>query len=847
MGKNIKVFLRNSFICVISICIIVFIYLLFIMSRSTESTIDEISEIYMSEMSIQIRQKFSSIVGLRLDQVGGVVKRMATEDLVYGDEMLEDLTLNGQVRGFDYLAMYSKEGVLETVYGDEVQMEDGNFLESLEQDGNIVAMGTSNDGERVLILGRPASYPMKGGKECAALLAGVPMDYLKEALFLDSSDTLVYSHVINAEGNYVIRSGDAFRESYYDRIYSETQDYHEEETQEYVEGLKEAIQEGDVYSKHILMKGEKRYTYCTPISENVDWYLITVMRSKLMDEPISRLDTQRAAMMLGSSLLILIAMSIVFYLYFRLSTQQMRELDQAKEKAVRSDKAKSEFLSSMSHDIRTPMNAIIGMTEIALKNIKDSDRVLDCLNKVKLSSKHLLGLINDVLDMSKIESGKMILNMNLMSLRESMNDIVNIMQPQVKAKGQYFDIFIHSIRSESVYCDSVRLNQVLLNLLSNAVKFTPEGGRVDMHLYQEESPKGEEYVRAFFVVEDTGIGMSKEFQQKVFDSFEREGTEQVARIVGTGLGMSITKAIVDLMGGSIELKSEPGKGSVFRIILDLKKSDIDEKDMMLPKWKILVVDDNEQLCTSAVSNLQELGVYTEWTTDGRDAINMITDRHLQGDDYDFVLVDWKMPHMNGIEVIREMRNVTGAKRVPAFLISAYDWSELEGEIDTSEIEGFISKPLFKSTLFLYLRKYMEDSDVESAEEEEEIDFGGKKILLAEDIDLNWEFISEILTSVGLVLERAENGKECLDKFEQSKVGFYDAILMDIRMPVMNGYDATAAIRALNRPDNDLPIIAMTADAFSDDAQHCMEVGMDAHIAKPIDLKECMKTLQKYLD
>ena len=846
MGKNIKVFLRNSFICVISVCIVVFIYLLFIMAKSTESTIDEISEIYMSEMNVQIRQKFSSIVGLRLDQVEGIMMRQSPDTAEYGEGMIEELGINGQVRGFDYLGLYSGQGEIETVFGDEINIDTGNFQESLAQDGNIVAMGTDADGGRILILGKKAAYPMADGGKSLALLAGIPMDYLKEALFLDSSDTLVYSHVINVDGNYVIRSGDAYRESYYERILAETEGYHTEAAEAYIEGLKEAIQGGQPFSSQIVLKGEKRYTYCTPISENVDWYLITVMRGKLMDEPISRLDGQRLAMMLGSSVLILVAMSIVFYLYYRLSTQQMQELDRAKEKAVRSDKAKSEFLSNMSHDIRTPMNAIIGMTEIALKNIKDSDRVLDCLNKVKLSSKHLLGLINDVLDMSKIESGKMILNTNLMSLRESMNDIVNIMQPQVKAKGQYFDIFIHSIQAENVYCDSVRLNQVLLNLLSNAVKFTPEGGRIDMHLYQEESSKGDEYVQVHFVVEDTGIGMSKEFQQRIFDSFEREGTEQVAKIVGTGLGMSITKAIVDLMGGAIELESECGQGSTFRVILDLKKSDIDEKDMALPRWKILVVDDNEQLCTSAVSNLQELGVYTEWTTDGRDAVSMITDHHLAGDDYDFVLVDWKMPHMNGIEVIREMRNVTGDKRVPAFLISAYDWSELEEEIDASEIEGFISKPLFKSTLFLYLKKYMEEAQDEESQEEAVLDFGGKNVLLAEDIDLNWEFISEILTSVGLVLERAENGKECLDKFEASEIGFYDAILMDIRMPVMNGYDATVAIRALDRPDSKLPIIAMTADAFSDDAQHCMEIGMDAHIAKPIDLKECMKTLQKYL-
>jgi len=846
METNIKRFLRNSFISVISICVIVFIGLVLIMGKRTESTIDEISEIYMSEMNTQIQQKFSTVIGLRLEQIEGIVKRTPPESAVYGEELLEELALGGEVRDFDFLALYGEDGTIENIYGDELDVfQDEGLLESLKNDGSIVAMGINHRGERMLILGKQAEYPMEDGGRSVALLAGAPMDYLKEALFLDSDETLIYSHIIDSKGNFVIRSGNAYRESYFDRIISEVRDNHKGGAEEYIKELQEAIENGEAYSRLVSINGEKRYTYCTPLAENLDWYLVTVMNSEAMDTPISSLDVQRLIIMIASSVMILVAMSVMFIKYFRFSIRQMEDLNEARKKAVQSDKAKSEFLSSMSHDIRTPMNAIIGMTEIALKNIKDPERVVDCLGKVKLSSKHLLGLINDVLDMSKIESGKMTLNMNQMSLREAMDDIVNIMQPQVKARNQYFDIFIQSIQTENVFCDSVRLNQVLLNLLSNATKFTPEEGRIDVHLYQEDSPQGEEYVRTHFIVEDTGIGMSEEFQKKIFDSFERENSDQVAKIMGTGLGMSITKAIVDLMDGTIELKSEQDKGSRFHIALDLKKSDIDEKDMMLPHWDVLVVDDNEQLCTSAVANLQELGVHTEWSLDGRQAIRMIEDRHLQNNDYDFVLVDWKMPHMNGIEVIREMRNVTQGKKVPAFLISAYDWNELE-EVEESEIEGFISKPLFKSTLYLYLRKYMEGITCEE-DEEEEIDFEGKHILLAEDIDVNWEFISEILGSVGLILERAINGRECLEKFEASEIGFYDAILMDIRMPVMNGYDATVAIRKLERSDNGLPIIAMTADAFSDDAQHCLEVGMDAHIAKPIDLKECMRTLQKYLE
>lgn len=846
MEKNIKKFLRNSFVSVISICIVVFIALVVIMGKRTEKTIDEISQIYMSEMNIQLSQKFTTVVSLRLSQVEGIIKRTPPEGTQYGEEIIEDLTLGGEVREFYFLGLCAEDGTIESIYGDEVEASAEDLVGSLQSYGSIVASGMNERGERLLLLGEKAAYPMKDGKKSIALVAGVPMDYLKEALFLDIDDTLIYSHVIDASGDFVIRSGDAFRESYYERILAEAEHGRDGGAKEYVAELKEAIANREHYWKMVSINGEKRYTYCTPIDEDLDWYLITVMQREAMEEPISKLDIQRIGIMIISSVMILVAMSVVFFMYFKFSIQQMDRLYEAQQAAIRSDKAKSEFLSSMSHDIRTPMNAIIGMTEIALKNIEDPERLVDCLGKVKLSSKHLLGLINDVLDMSKIESGKMTLNMNQMSLKEAMDDIVNIMQPQVKAKSQFFDIFIQSIETENVFCDSVRLNQVLLNLLSNAGKFTPEGGRIDVHLYQESSPKGEEYVRTHFIVEDTGIGMSEEFQRKIFESFERENTDQVAKIMGTGLGMSITKAIVDLMEGTIQLQSEQGKGSKFHITLDLKKSDVDERDMMLPHWDVLVVDDNEQLCTSAVSNLQELGVHTEWSLDGRQAVRMIEDRHLQNNDYDFVLVGWKMPNMNGIEVVRAMRNVTDGNKIPAFLISAYDWSELEEEVDSSEIEGFISKPLFKSTLYLYLRKYMEGMSDEEEQEEEEIDFEGKHVLLAEDIDVNWEFISEILSSVGLVLERAENGKECLEMFEASEIGFYDAILMDIRMPIMNGYDATIAIRALERADHDLPIIAMTADAFSDDAQHCLEVGMNAHIAKPIDLKECMRTLQEYL-
>ncbi len=485
------------------------------------------------------------------------------------------------------------------------------------------------------------------------------------------------------------------------------------------------------------------------------------------------------------------------------------------------------------------------MTSIAIANPHNQEQVQECLRKIALSSKHLLGLINDVLDMSKIESGKMTLNEGPMSLREVMDDIVNIAQPQIKEKNQYFDIYIQDIYTENVLCDEIRFNQVILNLLSNAIKFTPAEGRIDVHLYQEPSEKGEEFIKTHVIVEDTGIGMSEEFQKKIFDSFVREEKTQVQKIAGTGLGTSIAKNIINLMGGKIELQSEEGKGSTFHVIVDMKKSHLEESEMKLPEWNVLVVDDDERLCLSAVANLRDLGVHADWTLDGREAVNMIVEHHEKGEDYHFALIDWKMPNMDGIQTIHEIRKKVG-KYMPIFLVSSYDWGELEDKMNSYEIEGFIAKPLFKSTLFVRLQQYMEGYEFDTEGAEESIDFSNKHILLSEDIDINWEIANEILSASGLILERAENGLECVNMFKDSEVGFYDAILMDIRMPIMDGYDATKAIRALNRADSSLPIIAMTADAFSDDAQRCFECGMDAHLTKPLDIRECMRTLQKYL-
>ena len=393
----------------------------------------------------------------------------------------------------------------------------------------------------------------------------------------------------------MVRTSDAVRSNYFDRVRALYEDLDGQTPEGYITELETAMQSGSDYSTMIQFDGERRHMYCSSLPNSV-WYLVTLMPYGALNESVETLGARSLTAAMGSCAVILVVLLVVFLRYFAMNRAQMKEVEEARRMAEEASRSKSEFLSNMSHDIRTPMNAIVGMTAIATTHIDDPQQVRNCLRKITLSSKHLLGLINDVLDMSKIESGKMALNVELVSLREVMDSIVNIVQPQVRAKHQKFNISIYDITSENVHCDSVRLNQILLNLLSNAVKFTPEGGSIEVVLHEERSPKGEAYVRIRIQVRDTGIGMSEEFQAHIFESFTREDNKRVHRIEGTGLGMAITKYIVDAMGGEITVSSRLGEGSEFQVVLDLERAEEQVEEMILPDWNMLVVDDDRQLC-----------------------------------------------------------------------------------------------------------------------------------------------------------------------------------------------------------------------------------------------------------
>lgn len=846
-GKKVKRFLYISAICLIILGFILFSWMISRMGDRSEVVLRELSDTYMASMNDQLQKKFEAVIQAQTHELDGTVKRIEEENLTeQGRKRLqEELLLCARVRGFSYMALYKKDGTCDVICGKAISQEDQKtVLQMLNTEDMEVVSVRQADEERLFLLSIDVSYPMSDKGVSDALVAGLPVDFLEEMLQLDEKNAPMTSFIIDDSGAFIIRSGDAFQGSYFDRIRETFSEHRGKTPEQYEEELRTAIENNMSGSTCAIINEQHEYLYYSHLN-NTNWYLISLMPYETMDNMAHSLGVIRLRTMVFAGGMLLAGFVIIFVLYYRMTQKQIADLNKAREESVRANKVKSEFLSSMSHDIRTPMNGIVGMTTIAQANITDTSRVKDCLAKIELSSKHLLGLINDVLDMSKIESGKLSLNMYNVSLRETMENLVNIAQPQMKAKQQNFDIFIRNIQTENVYCDSVRLNQVLINLISNAIKFTPEKGTIYVYLDQEPSPRGENYVRCHFRVKDTGIGMTPEFQKTIFEQFTREQSQDVYKIEGSGLGMAITKAIVDAMQGTIELSSAPGKGSDFYITFDLEKAP-GEEDMVLPSWDILVVDDDEDLCESAIASLKEIGINAESASRGKMAVEKAKQRHAASDDYQLILLDWKMPEMDGLQTAKELRRHLG-EDVPILVISAYDWSDIEKEAREIGIQGFISKPLFKSNLFHGLSKHMLQEEQTAKKEEIKLkQFKGKRILLAEDNDLNWEIAQELLSVAGFLVERAENGQDCLEKFKQSEIGFYDVVLMDIRMPVMNGYDATKGLRALEREDAALPIIAMTADAFSEDIEHAKACGMNAHIAKPIDVERLMQILEQYL-
>ena len=852
MRHNGTRFLTAGLILASIFCIIVFHIQTTWMNRTGAEAIKEIGVIYMSGMSEQVAAHFGTTIELRLSQVEALVDAVPPARQRENEAMRVELSQNARSRGFEYLAFYTGDGDFQMIYGSQVEPETPQTLQRSIMGGrDNVSVGQDEHGERVALIGVPAAYDMGDGRKSTALVAGLPVSYLSDTLSVNIDSSMVEYSIIRGDGAFILQNAEEGRDNYFDQMSSRQE--------QYITELQASIKSGQDYVSEIEIEGKRWNLYCTKLPSS-EWYLLLYMPYNTLDQTVERLTDRWSLGSLGSCILILCVLLAIFSGYFRLTRRQMRELkgayqsaeqarcsaERERQSAERASRAKNEFLSNMSHDIRTPMNGIMGMTTVAMNHLNDAAQIRTCLKRISVSSRHLLGLINDMLDMAKIDNGGLTLNLEPVSLREVMQNIMTVIQPQIQEKEQHFNIYIQDVQNEDVSADRVRLSQILLNIIGNAVKFTPENGTIQVSLSEEPSPKGEKYIRSCLHIRDNGIGMTEEFQARIFDAFAREDNARVEKSQGAGMGMTITKSIVDAMGGSIRVESRPGQGSDFYVTLDMEKIPAQAQEMTLPRRTVLLVDDDELSCKTAENMLCSLGLQAEWVGNLEDAFRRM-EKCGEGEEFPIVLLDWDIQDRDGIEAAGELRDRFGEK-FTLLLLSDGEWDNLEVQARAAGIDGFVGKPLFRSGLYFGLRPFAEAQGHGAGEEETDgMDFVGRRILFAEDNELNWEIGESMLSELGLELDWAEDGKICLEKFEQSEEGWYDLIMMDLRMPVMSGYEAASAIRSLSRKDAEaIPIIAVSADAFEDDVKKCLACGMNAHAAKPYDMVELAGLLERYL-
>ena len=726
----------------------------------------------------------------------------------------------------DYAVSYERVGLL----------KNADWIDEIGKSINVTRAYTNPmNGEQSLAFCNLVTLHEPGSEtpETAVLLRVIPISALEQKwIFPQSELTDAELSMIDSNGDYILK-GDSFKNSSFFEFYKSYNPTDPESSDALFNKITSSTGTVSMNNSH---KQECILAF-TPFSATAGWTLLGLVPAKDLD-----VDTANWLLIgvVSAGLLILFFCDLLYILYFN------KRLQIAAREAESANKAKTNFLSTMSHDIRTPMNAIIGLTTIAEKNIGDVESTKESLRKISIASNHLLTLINDILDISKVESGKLKLSPLTFSIVETVENLVTVSQPMIKEKNIEFSFNINEMEKEYLYTDQLRLNQIYINILSNAIKYTEPGGSVSVTLHQEKSDKPG-CVRMTYVVADTGIGMSPEYMETMYQPFSRQTDSRVNSIQGTGLGLAITKQMVELLDGTIECQSEQGKGTTFTVVLDIPAADRQREDMQLGSIDVLIVDDDEVMLQTTAEILESLGASAEQAQNGTEALEMIGQRHLSGKDYDSVIIDWKMPEIDGLETIRRIRSEID-KDIPILLISAYDWSDIEDKAREAGANGFVSKPLFRSTLYNKISSIIGKESGSAEPEDDYSDLQGMRILIAEDNDVNWEIISAILTRYGITTVRAENGKVCVDKMREAEEGSYELIFMDIQMPEMNGLDATRAIRKLKDPwASSIPIIAMTADAFSENVTECLDAGMNGHIAKPIDIKLVIKEIRRIKD
>ena len=746
--------------------------------------------------------------------------------LIYSDTLTGLSTRPKQGTGGEYEVSYARVSLLEDV----------DWIDEIGKSINITRAYTNpmNGEQSLAFCNKITLYDLDGNNSREAILLRViPLsDFEQKWVFPQTEMVNAELSMIDSNGNYILK-GPEFKNSSFLEFYKSYNATDPESLNQLFDRITSSVGSVSMVNSH----GQDCILAYTPVSATAGWTMLGLV-------PAEDLTVNGRNWLLfgvvSAGLLVLFISDLIYMLYlnkrFRITARE----------AESANKAKTDFLSTMSHDIRTPMNAIIGLTTLAEKNLDDLDSTRESLRKINLASNHLLTLINDILDISKVESGKLNLNPLTFSIVETVENLVNISQPMIKEKNIEFGFHIEHMDEEYLYADQLRLNQIYINILSNAIKYTEPGGSVSVELREEKS-ENPGFVRLVYVVADTGIGMSPEYMETMYQPFSRQIDSRVNSIQGTGLGLAITKQMVDMIGGTIDCQSEQGKGTTFTVVLDLSVADRQREDMHFEQVRVLLVDEDEKTLQTSKEELESLGASVETARSGEEAIEMIAAGQENGSNYGIVFIERKLPGSDGVETVRRIRTEVKTK-VPILLTSVYDWSDIEDRAREAGANGFIGKPVFKSTFYNRINECIGGKSKSHEQEDDYSDLKGMRILIAEDMDINWEIISGMLEMFGIESERAENGRICVEMMEKAEEGRYDLIFMDIQMPQMNGLDATRAIRSLDRPRaSSIPIIAMTADAFSENVTECLNAGMNGHIAKPIDMKLVIKEIRRIKD
>ena len=835
--KRIWVIIVNVFL-MISMVVFVVLYATFETKKTTQTQIEHfentttsmehVTENYLEgeQRICDVWARYINSENMTIEEAASFISishvlKNASAHIIYPD------TLNGK-------STRNKNGeaeVCDVSYENENLFEDLSWIHEIGTSINVShSYKNPINNEQCIAFSNFLTLYEAGNPRDAILLRLLPESELKTKWVFPKGDfESADLSIIDVNGDYIIQ-GDAFENTSFFDFYHVNNETDEISTERLI---KEITSEPGSFTM-FNSRGEKCIVAHTAFDATGGWTLLSLMPMKNLK---ANTENWLLISVVTSGLIVLFVLDLMVMLVLN------KKLKITAKEAESASKAKTDFLSTMSHDIRTPMNAIIGLTTISEKNLGDEKLVAENLRKINLASNHLLTLINDILDISKVESGKLVLSPQTFSIVETVENLMNLAQPMIKEKNIDFSFHISRFDKEYLYADQLRLNQIFINLLSNAIKYSEQNGTVCVDMNEEESHK-DGCIRLMFKVADKGIGMSPEFLTNLYQPFSRQTDSRVNKIQGTGLGLAITKQMVDLMDGTIKCESEEGKGTTFTVTLDLPYSDQQRPEMKLEEMDALIVDDDEILLETAVDTMKSLGLNTEQAGSGLEALGMIKHRDQAGKNYDIVIIDLKMPDIDGIETIKRIRSEIKSN-VPILLISAYSWSDVEDEAKEAGVNGFLSKPLFRSTLYNKISEIL-GTEKESIEQEHDYtELEGMNILVAEDNDINWEIISTLLSMYGINTERAENGRIALEKVKTAEKGKYSLIFMDIQMPEMNGLDATRAIRKLNDSwASKLPIVAMTADAFSENVAECLEAGMQAHIAKPIDIKLVIKVIQK---